>query len=265
MLQTNRSQSDNLRYYKHLTRRPHAGALKPNSITPPPEVQSEMTRLHNRLSEENHPLAPLPLELATVLGARTAQGYRKRLENIFVDLRKGDPVRIVGVLAHTTALKEANPMIEAAKVMNSFLNVELRILLVHWDLLLSPTPAESFELAADSVEGLLNNTNMTTELVVVDRNAWWDIPPFIQARNEIWNPEVGTPCADDLEWTLKFYSRQNSFRPHGPEQAYRDFTMRRALGLFIADLTPDLALLTEKKERLARCYRCPCPALNVKV
>lgn len=251
-------------YFNELTRRPQAGPGKSNSMKIPTEVQSEMNRLHNKLSEANHPLAPLALALTPVLGARTAHGFNEKLENTFTNLQKGASVQVAGVLAHTTALTEAHPMIEAAEVLNSFLSVKLRVVLTHWDTLAAPSPAETFDVIADGVERLLKNTNMNTELVVLNRNAM-DTPPFIQARNETWNPEVGTPCAEDLDWMVGFYGRQRSFRPLGREQAIRDFTMRRALGLLIADLAPNLALLTEKKERLARCYRCPCPALNVKI
>lgn len=231
----------------------------------PREVVSEMRKLEEKLKSCGHSLSDFPKAIAPCLGAKSSKGWQKTLDGTIKSLSPSGEINVVAVLAHTTAFDEITPVLETAEVLSDFFDLKFQLLFAHWDELAKPTSHETFTATSEGVKRQLERRIPNSEMLILDREHLRDFEPFVQAREEIWNQTEGTPCFEDLNWILGFYGRQNSYRPLGMSQALHDFTMRRGIGLLIEQLGPHIALLTEIKERLSRCYRCPCPALNVNV
>lgn len=237
-------------------------AMKPTA--PSEEVVSEMWKLSKKLEAAGHPLAKLPEALAPCLGARSSKGWKQGLENVLFSLKPHDEIKVAAVLAHDTAFKEIKTVLNIAGVLSDFFSIDFKLVLAHWEHLSSPVTDEVFSAISTGIRFQLETTIQNATLIVIDRRSIAVSTPFVRAREEIWDRVHGTPCVEDFEWIVSFYGRQNSYRPQGMAQALHDFTMRRGIGLLIEEIDPAIALLTEMKERLSRCYRCPCPALNVK-
>jgi hypothetical protein len=230
----------------------------------PDEVASEMAKLQAKLDSAGHPLAKLPGVLAPHLGARSSKGWKRGLEETFQALGRGDAIKVAAVLAHTTAFKEVSSVLDMAQALSEHFTLDFTLIVAHWEDLARPTADEVFQTIATALKHLVKSRVRSGKLFPITRELIHRHSSFVQAREEIWNQTQGTPCVEDLQWLVPFYGRQNSYRPQGMEQAYHDLTMRRGVGLLIEKIDPAFALLTELKERLSRCYRCPCPALNVK-
>jgi hypothetical protein len=227
-------------------------------------VVSEMRKLRAKLDLQRHPLAGLPETLVPLLGAKGNRGWKRSLDETILDMAPGDALKVAGVLAHDTAFKELNAMLRTAEVLAEYFALDFKLVVTHWEQLVHPVSDEVFKTVVNGVESQLKRRFPRSELIAIDRRATTASAPFVQAREEIWDRIEGTPCVEDLNWIISFYGRQNSYRPSGMAQALHDFTMRRGLGLLIESIDPGLALLTERTDRLSRCYRCPCPVLNVK-